>query len=53
MAAVSGALVDLYFEYGEEGEEEEEFVDDGGINEIRLFNEETDDNNWHIIYDER
>ena len=53
MAAVSGALVDLYFEYGEEGEEEEEFVDDGGINEIRLFNEETDDNNLIIIYDER
>ena len=53
IAAVSGALVDLYFEYGEEGEEEEEFVDDGGINEIRLFNEETDDNNLHIIYDER
>ena len=26
---------------------------DGGINEIRLFNEETDDNNLHIIYDER
>ena len=51
MAAVSSALVDLYYEYGEE--DEEEFVDSGGINEIRLFNEETDDNNLDIIYDER
>ena len=49
IAAVSSALVDLYYEYGEE----EEFVDSGGINEIRLFNEETDDNNLDIIYDER
>ena len=53
MAAVSGALVDLYYEYGDEDEEEEEFVDSGSINEIRLFNEETDDNNLDIIYDER
>lgn len=53
MAAVSSALVDLYYEYREEDEEEEEFVDNGGINEIRLFNEETDDNNLNIIYDER
>ena len=53
MAAVSSALVDLYYEYREEDEEEEEFVDSGGINEIRLFNEETDDNNLDIIYDER
>lgn len=53
MASVSSALVDLYYEYGEEDEEEEEFVDNGGINEIRLFNEETDDNNLDIIYDER
>ena len=53
MAAVSSALVDLYYEYGEEDEEEEEFVDSGGINEIRLFNEGTDDNNLGIIYDER
>ena len=53
MAAVSSALVDLYYEYGEEDEEEEKFVDSGGINEIRLFNEETDDNNLDIIYDER
>ena len=53
MAAVSSALVDLYYEYREEDEEEEEFVDSGGINEIRLFNEETDDNNLNIIYDER
>ena len=53
MVAVSSALVDLYYEYGEEDEEEEEFVDNGGINEIRLFNEETDDNNLDIIYDER
>ena len=53
MTAVSSALVDLYYEYGEADEEEEEFVDSGGINEIRLFNEETDDNNLVIIYDER
>ena len=51
MAAVSSVLVDLYYEYGDE--EEEEFVDSGGINDIRLFNEETDDNNLDIIYDER
>ena len=50
--AVNEALVDLYYEFGED-EEEEEFVDSGGINEIRLFNEETDDNNLVIIYDER
>lgn len=53
MAAVSGALVDLYYEYGEDDEDEEEFVDSGGVNEIRLFNEETDNNNLVIIYDER
>ena len=53
MTAVSSALVDLYYEYGEEDEEEEEFVDSGGINEIRLFNEETDGNNLDIICDER
>ena len=53
MAAVSSALVDLYYEYGEEDEEEEELVDSGGINEIRLFNEERDSNNLIIIYDER
>ena len=53
MTAVSSALVDLYYEYGAEYEEEEEFVDSGGINEIRLFNEETDGNNLDIIYDER
>ena len=53
MAAVNSALVDLYYEYGDEDEEEEEFVDSGDINEIRLFNEETDDNNLVIIYDER
>ena len=52
MVAVNGVLVDLYYEFGED-EEEEEFVDSGGINEIRLFNEETDDNNLIIIYDER
>ena len=51
--AVNEALVDLYYEFGEDEEEEEEFVDSGGINEIRLFNEETDDNNLVIIYDER
>ena len=53
MAAVSSALVDLYYEYGEDDEDEEEFIDSGGVNEIRLFNEETDDNNLVIIYDER
>ena len=50
--AVSSALVDLYYEFGDD-EDEEEFVDSGGVNEIRLFNEETDDNNLDIIYDER
>ena len=50
--AVNEALVGLYYEFGED-EEEEEFVDSGGVNEIRLFNEETDDNNLVIIYDER
>ena len=53
MAAVSSALVDLYYEYGDEDEEEEEFTDSGGVNEIRLFTEETDNNNLIIIYDER
>ena len=53
MVAVGETLVDLYYEYGEDYEEEGEFVDSGGINEIRLFNEETDDNNLDIIYDER
>ena len=52
MVAVNEVLVDLYYEFGED-DEEEEFVDSGGINEIRLFNEETDDNNLDIIYDER
>ena len=51
--AVNEVLVDLYYEFGDDDEDEEEFVDSGGVNEIRLFNEETDDNNLHIIYDER
>lgn len=53
MVAVNEVLVDLYYEFGEDDEDEEEFVDSGGVNEIRLFNEETDDNNLVIIYDER
>ena len=53
IAAVNEVLVDLYYEFGEDDEEEEEFVDSGDVNEIRLFNEETDDNNLVIIYDER
>ena len=53
IADVNEALVDLYYEFGEECEEEGEFVDSGGVNKIRLFNEETDDNNLDIIYDER
>ena len=51
--AVNEVLVDLYYEFGDDDEDEEEFVDSGGVNEIRLFNEETDDNNLGIIYDER
>ena len=51
--AVNEALVDLYYEFGDDDEDEKEFVDSGGVNEIRLFNEETDDNNLVIIYDER
>lgn len=51
--AVNEILVDLYYEFGDDDEDEEEFVDSGGVNEIRLFNEETDDNNLVIIYDER
>lgn len=53
MVAVNEVLVDLYYEYGEDDEDEEEFIDSGGVNEIRLFNEETDNNNLVIIYDER
>ena len=53
MVVVNEVLVDLYYEYGEDDEDEEEFIDSGGVNEIRLFNEETDDNNLVIIYDER
>ena len=53
MVAVNEVLVDLYYEFGDDDEDEEEFVDSGGVNEIRLFNEETDDNNLDIIYDER
>ena len=51
--AVNEVLVDLYYEFGDDNEDEEKFVDSGGVNEIRLFNEETDDNNLVIIYDER
>ena len=51
--AVNEALVDLYYEFGDDDEDEKEFVDSGGVNEIRLFNEETDSNNLIIIYDER
>ena len=51
--AVNEALVDLYYEFGDDDEDEKEFVDSGGVNEIRLFNEETDNNNLIIIYDER
>ena len=53
MVAVNEVLVDLYYEFGDDDEDEEEFVDSGGVNEIRLFNEETDNNNLIIIYDER
>ena len=51
--AVNEALVDLYYEFGDDDEDEKEFIDSGGVNEIRLFNEEIDDNNLVIIYDER
>ena len=51
--AVNEVLVDLYYEFGDDDEDEEEFVDSGGVNEIRLFNEEIDDNSLVIIYDER
>ena len=51
--AVNEVLVDLYYEFGDDDEDEGEFVDSGGVNEIRLFNKETDDNNLIIIYDER
>lgn len=51
--AVNEVLVDLYYEFGDDDEDKEEFVDSGGVNEIRLFNEETDNNNLVIIYDER
>ena len=51
--AVNEVLVDLYYEFGDDDEDEEEFVDSGGVNEIRSFNEETDNNNLIIIYDER
>ena len=51
--AVNEVLVDLYYEFGDDDEDEKEFVDSGGVNEIRLFNEETDNNNLIIIYDER
>ena len=51
--AVNEVLVDLYYEFGDNDEDEEKFVDSGGVNEIRLFNEETDNNNLVIIYDER
>ena len=51
--AVNEVLVDLYYEFGDDDEDEEEFVDSGGVNEIRLFNEKIDDNNLIIIYDER
>ena len=51
--AVNEVLVDLYYEFGDDDEDEEEFVDSGGVNEIRLFNEERDNNNLIIIYDER
>lgn len=51
--AVNEVLVDLYYEFGDDDEDEKEFVDSGGVNEIRLFNKETDDNNLTIIYDER
>ena len=37
--AVNEVLVDLYYEFGDDDEDEEEFVDSGGVNEIRLFNE--------------
>ena len=53
MVSVNEVLVDLYYEFGDDDEDEEEFVDSGGVNEIRLFNKETDDNNLVIIYDER
>ena len=51
--AVNEVLVDLYYEFGDDDEDEKEFVDSGGVNEIRLFNEGTDNNNLVIIYDER
>ena len=53
MVAVNEVLVDLYYVFGDYDEDEKEFVDSGGVNEIRLFNEEIDDNNLVIIYDER
>jgi hypothetical protein len=51
LAAVDEALVDLYYEYGEDDESEEDFVNDGGICEIREFADT--DGNAEILYDER
>ena len=51
LAAVDEALIDLYYEYGEEDESEEDFIDDGGICEIREF--EDTDGDPEILYDER
>ena len=51
LAAVDEALVELYYEYGEEDESEEDFINDGGICEIREFADT--DGNPEILYDER
>jgi len=51
LAAVDEALVDLYYEYGEDDESEEDFVNDGGICEIREFVDT--DGIAEILYDER
>lgn len=52
LEAVHEAICELYYDYGEDDEDEEEFVNSGGINEIRLFNKETDSPNLDILYDE-
>lgn len=52
LEAVHEAICELYYDYGEDDESQEDFVDNGAINQIRLFNEEIDNSNLDILYDE-
>lgn len=51
LKVVDEALNEMYYDFGEEDEDYEDFISDGGLIEIRPYKEE--DGDLEILYDER